>query len=107
MAPAAMVVGGVTIIGAGAFEGLCYFQVDRVTDPYQVREIVESVAVWDDAVSIVSTKDGDAMALRVGDETRTYLLRKLYIADGQLKHRDLGFNTNLGPILFTADISEE
>jgi hypothetical protein len=102
MAPATLVIGGIAIVGVGSFEGYCYFQVQRITDPYEVRKIVESVAENDEAVSIVATDDGDAMALQIDGETKTYLLRNLYIADGQLKHRDFGLNTNLGPVAFTS-----
>jgi hypothetical protein len=102
VAPATLVIGGIAIVGVGSFEGYCYFQVQRITDPYEVRKIVESVAEHDDAVSIVATDHGDAMALQVGDKTKTYLLRKLYIADGNLKYRDLGPNSNLGPVAFTS-----
>lgn len=102
MAPTTLVIGGIAIVGVGSFEGYCYFQVQRITDPYEVRKIIESIAENDAAVSIVPTDDGDAMALQVQGETKTYLLRKLYIADGQLKHRDWAINTNLGPVAFTA-----
>lgn len=107
MAPVTIVVGGVTLIGVGAFESVCYFQVDRITDPYEVRRIIESVASQDDAVTIVQTDKGDAMSLRILGQTESYLLRKLYIADGVLKHRDWGPNTNLGPILFTSEVADE
>lgn len=106
-APATIVVGGIALVGVGAFEGACYFKVDKLTDPYEVRKIIESVAASDDAIEIVSTEEGDAMALTVDGETRTYLLRKLYITDGVLKHRDLGPNTNLGPIVYTNAWIEE
>lgn len=102
MAPATLVIGGIAVVGVGSFEGYCYLQVKRITDPYEVRKIIESIAEHDDAVSIVATDDGDAMALMVGDKTKTYLLRKLYIADGNLKFRNLGLNTNLGPVAFTS-----
>jgi hypothetical protein len=107
MAPLTLIVGGVAIVGVGSFEGLCYFQVERITDPYEVRKIIESVASEDAAVSIVPTDDGDAMALKVLGKTETYLLRNLYIADGQLMHRDYGPNTNLGPIFYTSDVIEK
>ncbi|WP_417605402.1 hypothetical protein [Primorskyibacter flagellatus] len=107
MAPVTIVLGGITIVGVGLFEGACYFQVERVTDPYEVRRLIESIASRDDAVSIIPTDDGDAMALTVLGNVKTYLLRKLYIADGHLKYRDFGPNTNLGPILFTAAGVEE
>lgn len=107
MAPVTIVVGSLTIIGVGAFEGACYFQVERVTDPYEVRKVIESVAAQDEAVAIVSTDDGDAMTLTVSDQTETYLLRNLYIADGNLMYRDWGPNTDLGPILFTSEAAKE
>ena len=107
LAPATIVVGAVTIIGVGAFEGTCYFKVDRITDPYEVRSVIEDVASRDEAITIVKTDKGDAMALEISGKTKTYLLRKLYIADGQLRHRDFGINTNLGPVLFSSDALPE
>lgn len=106
MAPVTIVVGAVTIVGVGAYEGACYFQIERVTDPYEVRKVIESIATRDRSVTIVSTDDGDAMELSILDGTERYLLRNLYIADGQLKHRDYGPNTNLGPVLYTDEVSD-
>ncbi len=100
MAPVTIVVGVITIAGVGVFEGACYFQLERVTDPNAVRSIVESIATKDDAISIIKSNDGDAMTLTVMGETKTYLLRKLYIVDGQLKHRDFGLNTTIGPVAY-------
>lgn len=102
-APATAVVGGIALIGIGALEGVCYFKVESLTDPYEVRKVIESVAAQDDAVSIIQTDDGDAMTLTEQGETKTYLLRKLYISDGSLKHRNFGINTDLGPIVYIAD----
>jgi hypothetical protein len=101
MMPVTIVVGTVTVIGVGAYEGYCYFQIERVTDPYDVRRIIESIAVQDDAVEITSTEEGDAMLLTVKENTETYLLRDLYISDGNLMHRERGFDTNIGPVAFT------
>ncbi|TCM82607.1 hypothetical protein [Rhodovulum steppense] len=102
MAPVTVALGAVAFVGAGAYEGFCYFRVDRVTDPYDVRRIIESIAANDDAVAIVRTADGDAMELRTDGAVDTFLLRNLYIADGQLKHRKWGPvpNRTLGPIVF-------
>jgi hypothetical protein len=105
-APATIIVGGLTLIAVGSFEGVCYFQVERVTDPYEVREIVESVAAHDATVSLVKTDDGIAMALVEAGEIRTYLMRDLYIADGDLMHRDRFRNTNLGRILLSSETAE-
>lgn len=43
------------------------------------------------------------MALEASEEAKTYFLRNLYIADGQLIHRGYGPNTNIGPILYEAE----
>tara|TARA_R110001606_G_scaffold126209_1_gene260055 strand:+ start:175 stop:798 length:624 start_codon:yes stop_codon:yes gene_type:complete len=107
MAPVAIFVGALTNIGVGSFEGACYFQVEPITDPYDVRRVIESVASQDSTVSIVSTKYGDAMVLNISGEFTSYLLRNLYIADGQLMNRDFGPNKNLGPILYTSEPLEE
>jgi hypothetical protein len=62
--------------------------------------VVESIAANDSAVTIDRTEEGDAMTLELNGEQNQYLLRNLYIADGELMHRDWFFNTNLGPIIY-------
>ncbi len=93
--------------GAGAYEGVCYFQVERITDAQDVRMIVESIAENHPAVTILETADGDAMVLTVNREKSEYLLRKLYVADGNLMHRDWFFNTSLGPVVFEQNATEK
>jgi hypothetical protein len=100
MSPVTITVGSVTAVSVGAFEGICLTQVERVTDPYDVRRIVESAAEHDESMTIVASEDGDALALTIDGTTEKYLLRKLYVADWQLKYRNWGFNTDLGPIYF-------
>lgn len=101
MAPVTIIVGTVTLASVGAYEGACYFSVDRITDEQQVREIVRSVARKDPAVAFFRVSEGEVMEITAAGETRRYLLRKLYIADGHLKHRDFGLNTDLGQILYS------
>ena len=101
-APVTLTVGAITFGAAGAWEGLCYFSVDRVTDPYEVRRILEDVAANDPEVAITRGDDGDRLVLGTGEASESYLLRKLYIADGVLKHRDWLNNTNLGTVAFVA-----
>jgi hypothetical protein len=107
MSPVTLIVGAVTFIGVGTFEGVCYFQVERITDPKDVRMIIESVASQDEAMSIFHTDDGDAIKLTIKGESDTYLLKNLYIADGQLMHSDWGLNTKLGAVLFAPRDTEE
>ena len=87
---------------AGTAEGICYFRVDKVTDPYEVRRILEAIAAVDPAMSIVSTDKGDSLSLEVKGEQKLFLMRKLYIADGKLRYRDWGPNRNLGQVLLSA-----
>ncbi|MFC0202373.1 hypothetical protein [Paracoccus rhizosphaerae] len=44
MAPVTIVVGAITIVGVGSYEGMCYFQIERIEDPFQVFGIVSDVA---------------------------------------------------------------
>jgi hypothetical protein len=99
-APATVVVGAVTFAGAGAYEGFCYFRVERVDDPDAVLEILQSIAAHDPAVSIVATERGLEMELTEAGATRLYPLGKLYLEEGRLRYRDWGPNTDLGTVVF-------
>lgn len=100
MAPVTIVAGAVTVIAIGGFEGACYFQIERVEDPYRVLGIIESIADNDPAVSIAESDEGLAMILSLEEGEKDYLIRNLYIADGDLLHRDWLKNTNLGPVAY-------
>ncbi len=101
-APITLTVGAVSFGAAGTYEGLCYFAVDRVTDEAEVRRVLENIAANDPTVRILPDPEGDRLELAQGDKTESYRIRKLYIADGVLKHRDWGPNTDLGPVAFVA-----
>ncbi|HCP82024.1 MAG TPA: hypothetical protein DIT67_10700 [Octadecabacter sp.] len=100
LAPVTIAVGALTAITVGSFEGVCYFQIVRVDDPIQVRSIIESVAANDTAITVVETNDGPAMIFEVEEGQEIYMIRNLYIADGDLMHRDWFLNTNLGPVAY-------
>ena len=103
LAPVTIVAAAVTAVGVGAFEGVCYFQVERVTDINAVHAILEDVASRDDTIELKRFNDGDALVLKNSTGDTNYLLKNLYIADGSLMHRDYGPNTNLGTVLFTPE----
>lgn len=114
MAPVTITVGAITVVVIGGFEGACYFQIERIDDPYQVRGIVESIAANDPKVSVVETADGPSMVIRSeeqaekeGEDATSYMIRNLYIADGDLMHRDWGRNTNLGPVAYVLPEADE
>ncbi|WP_264210607.1 hypothetical protein [Leisingera thetidis] len=100
MAPATIVIGATAAVVIGGFEGVCYFKIERVTDPFHIMEIIKSIAAQDPAISIAETPDGPMMVVGSGGEEKRYLIRKLYIADGDLKHRDWFLNSNLGPAAY-------
>lgn len=107
MAPVTIVVGAATAISVAGLEAACYFQVERVTDPYIVRGILESGAHADPAVDIVETADGPVF--RLGRDSATaqhYYLRNLYIADGHLKHDDWFIDSDLGAVVLTLPDAE-
>lgn len=99
-APVTLVVGAVTFAAAGSYEGLCYFQVERVTDPAEVRAIIDSISESDPLVWTRNTDKGPVMVLAGPKGETVYPIKKLYIADGVLKVRDWGLNTTLGPVAY-------
>ncbi|MFO6463858.1 hypothetical protein ACK8OR_05670 [Jannaschia sp. KMU-145] len=106
MASATLLVGGTVLVGGGAYEAVCFFQVERITDPGDVRGILERVAANDPTAAIIATGDGDALRLETEDGPRDSLLDRVCIADGELLHRDRLRNTNLGPIFLSTGASE-
>ncbi len=101
--PATIAAAAVTAVGVGAFEGVCYFQVERITDVEAVHAILKDAATRDDTIELKRFNDGDAVVLKNSTGDTNYLLKNLYIADGILMHRDWGLNTNLGTVLFTPE----
>lgn len=98
--PVTLTVGAVVGAGAAVYEGACYFKVERITEPSSVVAILHSVAVHDETVEIIGSREGPAMEITGKDGPKTYLIENLYIADGRLKHRDRFLNTDLGPVIF-------
>jgi hypothetical protein len=100
MAPVTIVVGAVTAVGVGAYEGYCYFQVERVTEPDMIREILENIAANDPSIAVRDLTKGLVFQIETDDERKEYKIKNLYIADGELMHRDWFLNTNLGPVVY-------
>lgn len=99
-APITLAVGAVTFAAAGGYEGLCYFKVDRVTDPEAVQAIIEEITATDPLAWTRNTNKGPVLVLAGPEGETTYPIRKLYIADGLLKVRDWGLNSTLGPVAY-------
>lgn len=106
-APVTLVVGAVAFAAVGSYEGLCYFQVERLTDPDEVRAIVDSITETDPLVWTRNTNKGPVMVVAGPEGEQVYPIRKLYIADGLLKVRDWGLNSTLGPVAYVQPEEEE
>lgn len=102
MAPVALTVGSVAAAGGALFEGACYFQVERITEPEQVRQVLADVAANDPRATLVPAAEGESLEINIGGEVQSYDVARLYIVDGRLKHRDRLRNTDLGPIVLVA-----
>ena len=107
MAPVTLTVGSVAAAGGALFEGACYFQVERITEPEQVRQVLADVAANDPRATLVPAPGGESLELNIGGEVQSYDVARLYIVDGRLKHRDRLRNTDLGPIVLVAPEAAE
>ncbi len=107
-APGAAVAGAVAAVGIGAYEGICYFSDERITRYEDVLAVMDAIALGADPAffRVERGAPGKADAVVVmGDGTgasASYPVRKLYIVNGVLMHRDWGLNTVLGDVGFAA-----
>ena len=112
MAPATIIAGAVLGAGVAAYEGACYFTVERVDDPEVIDGIITNLTQnsdpeflrrvtisGDEYLMIASDHDEEMRAV----EWKQYRLSKLYIEEGILKHRDLGQNTQIGRVSVVGD----
>lgn len=106
-APATIVAGSVTAVALGGYEGACYFAVERVTDPALVTSILRNMEAQadPDRFLLVTPENTGELTLVLRDpatpeQVQTYEVRKLYIADGMLLHRDRLRNTRIGKVIF-------
>ena len=109
-APATIVAGSVTAVALGGYEGACYFAVERVTDRGLVVAILRNMEAQadPDRFILVTPENTGELTLVLRDPAtpeavQTYEVRKLYIADGMLMHRDRLLNTRVGKVIFVDD----
>lgn len=106
MSPITIIVGSGVAVAAAGYEGLCYFQDERITEYADVLEVIKSVAsladpdffrliISEEEVASVYVKNGEGIE-------NTYLVEDLYIVNGMLKHSDsfLFLDTVVGNINF-------
>lgn len=107
-----VIIGGVVIaVGVGAYEGGCYFQDERVTDYSAVLLEMRKLHAASDRkafrLDAPVDKPGKARIIITDPfgNVETYDVKKLYIVNNVLKHRDWGLNTVIGNIGFV--VTEE
>lgn len=107
-APGAVVAGTVAAVGIGAYEGVCFFRDERITAYEDVLAVMNAIAaVADPAYFRVEhgTSGNDPAMVHIGDgsgRADAYAVRKLYIVNGILMHREWGINRELGDVGFAA-----
>ncbi|WP_035026913.1 hypothetical protein [Gemmobacter nectariphilus] len=109
-APVTIAIGALTAIGLTAIEGGCYFQDETITSYLDVYAVVRKMAESSEA----APKTGDSAYLYLSGlgpdeaklvivisehERQEYLVKNLYIVNGELRHRDWGPNTRIGSIV--------
>ena len=96
----------VAAVGLGAMEGLCYFRDERISNYGEVLQVMQAIAASADPayfrVDSGSPRQKSAVIV-IGDGSggaTEYPVRKLYIVNGVLMHREWGLNTPLGDVGF-------
>ncbi|GGC15402.1 hypothetical protein GCM10011363_34850 [Marivita lacus] len=113
-APVTLAVAGLTAVALGGYEGVCHFQVERITDYDEILYIVSNLSANSDPTMFTLIREGSPyVTLRGRDAIATankvrvastgigpfiFDVENLYIADGTLMHRDRGRNTVIGEV---------
>jgi len=108
-APITLVIAGGTAVTVGGLEAGCFFVDERITQEEDVLAILRQVALNSNEdffklfdVSVVEAAETGAVSrIRVPSEDgeyQFYEVAKLYIVNGELKHRNRFFNKSLGNI---------
>lgn len=113
-APVTIAVAGLTAVALGSYEGACYLRQERITDYDEILYIVSNLSANSDptmfrlipkGTEYVTLKGRNALAnedkVRIaaaGVGPFLFDVKKLYIVDGVLMHRDAGRNTVIGNV---------
>jgi hypothetical protein len=102
--PGAALAGTAAILGAGVYEGLCFFRDTRITDYNEVLDILRAVAAFTDPAFfhvVESGTDRDDAVIVLGNgagATVPFRVDRLRIVNGVLLHREFGLDTELGDL---------
>ncbi len=106
MAPIVIIPAAIVGAGVGIYEGVCYFQDERITDYDEVFAIVTGIAARADPdyFRLESGTDNATIFIRNDkDGHNEYSVADLYIANGVLKNSDWGSDTIIGNIGWTSN----
>jgi hypothetical protein len=104
-APATVLLAGAVAIGGSGFEGVCYFQDERITDPEIVLEQMVLLSLRADPTYFRlnlphGTAEDASITINYDGQSTDYFVANLYIVEGVLMHRDWFKNTTIGNIEF-------
>ncbi len=112
--PGIAVAGATAAIGLAAYEGVCFFRDERITDHDEVLRVLYTISAFADPVYFRIEQRGvdrDAAVLVLGNvagETEEYAVHRLRIVNGVLLHRQRGRDIEVGDVGFaTLAASEE
>jgi hypothetical protein len=111
MAPATIIAAIGTGVAVAGLEGACWLTDDRITDPAEVAAVLRSMGEHADPQFFLLREDSifPPPHILIRDEAgrmQPFLLSDLYIVNGLLMHRDLGFNTTIGRVQFRPAAAE-
>jgi hypothetical protein len=108
-APATIIAASVVAVGTGAFEGVCYFQDERITEFDDVVNHLKPLADSNPMFVRLYPWGGpehSTLVLETPDGKVSYNVADLYIVNGVLMHRDWGRNTTIGRLAFIVPSKE-
>ena len=116
LAPVVIVSGAIVGVGVAAYEGVCFFTVEKVNDPEALKVLVDNIVDNSDPRKLkLSIQDGEnylMIASKHDDDGnpikwKNYSVSKLYVEGGNLRHSDFGPNSNLGTVNWYESIKSE
>ncbi len=113
--PGIAVAGATAAIGLGAYEGVCFFRDERITDHDEVLGVLNTISAFADPAYFRVEhrgvdRDTDVLVLEdVSGERNEYAVQKLRIVNGVLWHRQRGRDVAIGDVGFAtlAEPAEE
>jgi hypothetical protein len=104
--PGIAVAGATAAVGLGAYEGVCFFRDERITDHDEVLGVLNAIGAFaDPAYFQVKQPSADRetavlVVVNVAGETNEYEVQSLRIVNGVLWHKQRGRDIAIGDVGF-------